>query len=144
MPKPTRLSRPLLLSAALLLAGLTQAQAQPCMSNFNTAGVPMVTAITYRTWDLIPARQPAAVLNDLAKAVAADGFDNVRVDKSLGAISAIQEVTGSGRPQTLRVTARPNGKGTRVDIVFTVQPGQIAEESGTRSSMCQIIASARR
>ena len=132
------------LAAASLFVGLSQAQAQPCASNFKSAGVPMISALTYRTWDLIPNRPPAAVLPALAKAVAADGFDGIQVDKSLGQISALQEVTGSGRPQTLRVTARPSGKGTRVDIVFTVQPGQIAEESGTRSATCTIISSARR
>ncbi|GAU83655.1 hypothetical protein [Bosea sp. BIWAKO-01] len=134
------------LAAASLFIGLSQAQAQaqPCASNFKSAGVPMLTALTYRTWDLIPNRAPAAVLPALAKGVAADGFDSIQVDKSLGTISALQEVTGSGRPQTLRVTARASGKGTRVDIVFTVQPGQIAEENGTRAAMCKIISSARR
>lgn len=130
----------------LALAGLTStgAQAQPCADNFKAAGVPMISSITYRTWDLIPNRKPAVVLTALARAVEADGFDDVRIDKASGAISAMQEVTGSGRPQLLRVTAKPSGPAIRVDIVFTVQPGQIAEEAGTRAAMCKIIAAARR
>lgn len=134
----------LTLAAIALPAGLSQAQAQPCATNFKSAGVPMISTITYRTWDLIPNRKPAAVLGPLARAVAADGFDNVQTDKAGGVITAMQEVTGSGRPQFLRVTAKASGPATRVDIVFTVQAGQIAEESGTRSAMCKIIASARR
>lgn len=134
----------LALAAATLFIGLSQAQAQPCATNFKSAGVPMISALTYRTWDLIPNRAPAVTLPALARAVAADGFGAIQVDKSLGAISALQETTGSGRPQTLRVTARPSGKGTRVDIVFTVQPGQIADEGATRIAMCGIIDGARR
>lgn len=137
-------AKSLALAGATLFLGLSQAQAQPCADNFKSAGVPMVSSITYRTWDLISNRKPAVVLSALARAVEADGFDDVRIDKASGAISAIQEVTGSGRPQLLRVTAKPSGPAIRVDIVFTVQPGQIAEEAGTRAAMCKIIAAARR
>lgn len=122
----------------------SEAQAQPCADNFKAAGVPMVSTITYRTWDLIPNRKPAIVLPALARAVAADGFDNVQVDKASGAVTAMQESTGSGRPQFLRVTAKTSGPATRVDLVFTVQPGQIADEGATRTGMCRIIAAARR
>lgn len=130
----------------LALASLVgaDAQAEPCADNFKAAGVPMVSTITYRTWDLIPNRKPAIALTALARAVEADGFDDVTVNKASGTISALQETTGSGRPQTLRVTAKASGPATRVDIVFTVQPGQIADEGATRSAMCQIIAAARR
>jgi hypothetical protein len=68
----------LTLAAVTLAAGLSQAQAQPCATNFKSSGVPMISTITYRTWDLIPNRKPAAVLGPLARAVAADGFDNVQ------------------------------------------------------------------
>jgi hypothetical protein len=143
MTMPVRLARPLLFSAAALLGGLTSAQAQPCLSNFNSAGVPMVSQITYKTWDLFK-KPPAAVLPAIARAIQADGdFIDIRTDKANGTISAMQEVTGSGRPQILKVTARKQPTGTRVDIAFTVQPGQMSPEGAVRTALCDFLASAR-
>jgi len=119
------------------------ALAQPCASNFKVDGVPMVTGLSYRTWDLVPDRQPAAVLKDLAAAVSAEGFADMRIDKPTSAVVAIQESTGSGRPQTLRITARKNGKGTRIDAVFVVQAGQVAPEDYVRKAFCRVIDGAR-
>jgi len=116
--------------------------AQPCASNFKVDGVPMVTGLSYRTWDLV-SRPPAAVLKDLAAAVSAEGFADMHIDKSTSAVVAIQESTGSGRPQTLRITARKNGKGTRVDAAFVVQAGQVAPEDYVRKAFCRVIDGAR-
>lgn len=131
------------LAVPFLIAGVTQGQAQPCMTNFNSAGVPMVSQITYKTWDLFK-KPPAAVLPAIAKAIQADGdFMDIRTDKASGTISAMQEVTGSGRPQILKVTARKQATGTRVDIAFTVQPGQMSPEGAVRTALCDFLDSAR-
>lgn len=132
------------LVAGALLLGLSQAQAQSaCPGNFKADGVPMVTGITYRTWDLIGNRAPAAVLKSLAAAVAAEGFAGIRVDNATSSVLAIQETSGSGRPQTLRVTARKSGPATRVDAVFAVQMGQVAPEGYVRDALCRVIAGGR-
>lgn len=132
------------LAGVATFLGAASASAQPCASNFKVDGVPMVTGLSYRTWDLIPNRQPAAVLADLGAAVSAEGFADMRIDKPTSAVVAIQETTGSGRPQTLRVTARKNGTGTRVDAVFVVQAGQVAPEDYVRKAFCRVIGGARR
>lgn len=143
MPAITAKSSLALLAGLFL--GLSQAQAQQaCPRNFKADGVPMVTGITYRTWDLIGNRQAAPVLKDLAAAVAAEGFVGIRVDSATSSVAAIQETSGSGRPQTLRVTARKLGGGTRVDAEFVVQAGQIAPEAYVRDALCRIIGGARR
>jgi hypothetical protein len=131
-------------AGCLALFAATPALAQPCASNFKVDGVPMVTGLSYRTWDLIANRQPAAVLQDLGAAVSAEGFADMRIDRATNAVVAIQETTGSGRPQTLRITARKNGKGTRIDAVFVVQAGQIAPEDYVRKAFCRVIGGARR
>ena len=131
------------LSGSLLVAGMTEGHAQPCVSNFSSAGVPMVSQITYRTWDLSK-KPPAAVLPAIVRAIRADGdFIDIRTDKASGTISAMQEVTGSGRPQLLKVTTRKQATGTRIDIAFTVQPGQIAPEDAVRTALCDFISGAR-
>lgn len=131
------------LTCATLLAGLTSASAQACRGNFKADGVPMVTGITYRSWDLVRGASPAAVLKNLAAAVAAEGFAGVRVDQATSSVLAIQETTGSGRPQHLRVTARKSGPAVRVDAAFTVQAGQVAPEGYLRDALCRVIAGGR-
>lgn len=130
------------LACAALLVGLAEARAQACQTNFKADGVPMVTGITYRSWDLVRAA-PAAVLKNLAAAVAAEGFDGIKVDKATSSVLAIQETTGSGRPQHLRVTARKSGPATRVDAAFVVQAGQVAPEAYVRDALCRVIAGGR-
>lgn len=49
---------------------------------------------------------------------------------------------GSGQGQIVRVTARGQGKGTRVDVAFSIQPGQAVSKSMVRYSICRIIAAA--
>ena len=41
------------------------------------------------------------------------------------------------------LTARKNGKGTRVDAVFVVQAGQVAPEDYVRKAFCRVIGGAR-
>jgi hypothetical protein len=131
------------LTAALFALGLAQAQAQSCEGNFAVVGTPMLTALTYKTWDMVPKRAPARVLKDLGAAVSAEGFADMRIDNATSSVLAIQETTGSGRPQSLRITARKSGGGTRVDAVFVIQQGQLASESYIRDALCRVIAGAQ-
>ena len=75
--------------------------------------------------------------------MAAEGFDNIREDRANGALTSLQETSGSGRPQTLRVSARKVGNGTRVDAVFMIQVGQVASADVIRAAMCRVVTSAR-
>lgn len=124
------------------MIAVSVAQAASCKQNFKSEGVPLITAINYRSWQIFPKLDPKKALNNAHRAVLAEGFSNITVDKAMGSINAIQETTGSGRPQTLRVVVRKSGKGSRVDTVFMVQPGQVAPEGTTRSALCRIIESA--
>jgi len=128
-------------AASLLLA--SQAMAQACPGNFKVDGVPMVTGITYRTWDLVKGKSPAVVLKNLAAAVSAEGFARIRIDNATSSVVAIQETSGSGRPQHLRVTARKSGPATRVDAAFVVQQGQMSPEGYVRDALCRVIAGGR-
>ncbi len=134
---------PFVIAATASFAGLNGAQAQPCATNFSSSGVPMVSQITYKTWDLSK-KSPAAVLPVIVRAIEADGdFGDIRTDKASGTITAMQEVTGSGRPQILKVTTRKQPTGTRIDIAFTVQPGQIAPEDAVRKGLCDFLKGTR-
>lgn len=139
---PTRLLLPCVIAVSASFAGLSSAQAQPCASNFTTAGVPVLSEITYRTWDLVK-RPPAAVLGAIARAAEAEEFSAIRIDKATGTVSALQDAARSGRPQSLRVTARKSGGATRIDAVYTVQAGQIGHEGEVRRGLCNIISAAR-
>lgn len=132
----------LALVTAFLISGVASVYAGPCESNFSTSGVPMLTGISFRTWQAIPGVKPAVALDNLAKAAAAQGFHGVRVNKALGSVDAFQETSGSGRSQSLRLTARASGKGTRVDAVFEIQQGQLADGAVVREGLCEMVSSA--
>ncbi|QND46772.1 hypothetical protein HB780_10870 (plasmid) [Rhizobium lusitanum] len=117
-------------------------EAASCESNFKTTGVPMVTAVSYKTWQELPKAKAATVLKTLAQAVAAEGFSGIKIDRELSAIDAYQETTGSGRIQTLRVVARKKGAGVRVDAIFDIQAGQVTSNNAVRTGLCNIVNSA--
>lgn len=130
------------LVSALLLVGLSPAGAATCEGNFKAEGIPLVTALSYKTWQEFPKIKPEVALKRLTQGVAAEGFSGIRVDKSLGSIDAYQETTGSGRIQTLRVVARKRGSGTRIDAVFDIQAGQVTTQSVIKKGLCNIVRSA--
>ncbi|MCA0401368.1 MAG: hypothetical protein LCH38_11195 [Proteobacteria bacterium] len=133
------LSRHILLAAAFSAALGAGAQAQTCEDNFHQEGVPLLTGIIYRTHQIFPRVPPKVAVERMARAVQAEGFVGMRVDQRYGSITAFQETSGSGREQRLRVVTRPAGKGTRVDINFEIQQGQIAGEGSVRNGMCRLM-----
>ncbi|RWX81055.1 hypothetical protein EPK99_01615 [Neorhizobium lilium] len=133
----------LIIVAALLLGQSTFAQAASCESNFKVSGVPMVTALSYRSWQEYPKANATVILKNLAQSVAAEGFSGIKVNKELSSIDAFQETSGSGRIQTLRIVARQKGAGVRVDAVFDIQAGQLTSKEVVRTGICNIIGAAR-
>jgi hypothetical protein len=117
--------------------------AQNCAENFVVEGVPMLTAMNFRSSQVFANAEPARVVNRLNQALLAEGFSGIRIDRANGALTAAQETSGSGRPQTLRLVARKAGTGTRVDGVFMIQAGQVASADTVRAAMCRVIGAAR-
>lgn len=134
-----------ILSAMTLIMclGATPVLAQTCESNFRVEGTPMLTALNFRTSQTFAGVDRGRAINNLRSAMLAEGFIRVGVDQSAGALTAFQETSGSGRPQTLRVSARKAGKGTRVDAVFMIQAGQLADAATIRGYLCRVVLAAR-
>lgn len=128
---------------AIAILGLitvsSTAFAASCEKNFTVSGVPMVTAVSYKSFQELPKAKAPAVLQKLAQAVAAEGFSGIQINKELSSIDAHQETSGSGRIQTLRVVARQKGAAVRIDAVFNIQAGQIADKDVIRKGICDII-----
>jgi hypothetical protein len=133
------------LTLALLLAtaAATGARAQSCAENFQVEGTPLLTAMNYRSSQSFGGLDSRKALDNLRRAMLAEGFSNIEVDRSGGALTAVQETSGSGRPQTLRVSARKSGAGTRVDAVFMIQAGQVAGADTVRAAICRVVSGAR-
>jgi hypothetical protein len=113
-----------------------------CQQNFAVEGTPRVTAMNFRTWRDFPNLPQPTALKNLRAAMLAEGFSNIGLDAEAGALTTVQETSGSGRPQTLRVTARKAGSGTRVDAVFMIQAGQIADSNVIRAALCRVVDAA--
>ena len=131
--------------AAVLGVGPAWAQGMvqsACQQNFVVEGTARVTAMNFRTWRDFPNLPQPAALKNLRAAMLAEGFSNIGVDAEAGALTAVQETSGSGRPQTLRVSARKSGSGTRVDAVFMIQAGQTTDSNYVRNALCRVIDAA--
>ena len=98
--------------------------------------------MNFRTWREFPNLPQPTALKNLRAAMLAEGFSNIGVDAEAGALTAVQETSGSGRPQTLRVSARKSGSGTRVDAVFMIQAGQTTDSNYVRGALCRVIDAA--
>lgn len=134
-----------MLSAMTLIVcwSSTSVLAQTCESNFRVEGTPMLTALNFRTSQMFAGVDRGRAIDNLRSAMLAEGFIRVGIDRSAGALTAFQETSGSGRPQTLRISARKAGKGTRVDAVFMVQAGQLADAATVRGYLCRVVSAAR-
>ena len=123
--------------------GQIQIQTQSvCFQNFVVEGTPRVTAMNFRTFRDFPNLDQRKALAGLRSAMLAEGFSNISVDAEAGALTAVQETSGSGRPQTLRISARRVGSGTRVDSVFMIQAGQTTDANFVRTPMCRVVDAA--
>jgi len=127
------------IAALSFTAFANPALAASCEKNFSVSGLPMVTAVSYKSWQELPKAKAPIVLQKLAQAVAAEGFSGIKIDKSLSSIDAHQETSGSGRMQTLRVVARQKGAAVRIDAVFNIQAGQVTDKNIVRKGICNII-----
>ncbi|MHC2623503.1 hypothetical protein ACVIW2_005535 [Bradyrhizobium huanghuaihaiense] len=127
---------------ALMALSSMPARAESCADHYQSSGVPLVTGTTHKVWMIFPSVSPSATLDKVSRAVLAEGFVDVNVDKALGTLTTQQETTGSGRPQTLRVVVRKEGKGSRVDAVFIMPPGQVAP--GISNNLCRVVDAAGR
>jgi hypothetical protein len=127
----------------LAVIAATPVLAQSCEQNFAVEGTPMLTAMNFRTSQNFPKLDQARALRNLEQGLAAEGFLNVKADRRLGSLTAVQETSGSGRSQTLRIVARTAGGGIRVDAVFMIQAGQVADAGTVRAAMCRVVTSAR-
>jgi hypothetical protein len=132
---------------ALAFIGLTCSAAvsfaATCEQNFKVDGVPLLTSLSFKSYQNYNGVKSATALRKISQEIAAQGFRGIKINKSLGSVDAFQETTGSGRIQTLRVTAREQGKTTRVDAIFTIQVGQATDKNIVRRELCKIINSAR-
>lgn len=124
----------------LMVLSSMPALADSCADHYQMSGVPLVTGTTHKIWMIYPTVNPAVALDRISRAVMAEGFVGVNVDKSLGTLTTQQETTGSGRPQTLRVVVRKDVKGSRVDAVFILPPGQVAP--GVSANLCRVVEAA--
>jgi hypothetical protein len=129
-----------LLSCAIALGTATASQAATCKQNFSFIGLPLLSQIEYRTHATIAGVSRETALQRIANVLSADGYSAVRIRRS--SVTALQETSGSGRPQAISFTASASGGDLRIDALFVIQQGQIAGERVVRNELCRLIGTA--
>ncbi|MBL8587389.1 MAG: hypothetical protein JNK46_02570 [Methylobacteriaceae bacterium] len=129
------------LAVGAMICASGAARAQDC-GGLQVTGTPMVTPVTYKVSGSVPRVGAGPALDNVARAVAAEGFSNIRVDRKLSSVDAMQEMSGSGRPQFVRFVVRKRGAGVQVDATFRVQAGQASPEQAVHDYLCRVIRGA--
>jgi hypothetical protein len=129
-----------LLTVFALTAALTTVAAADCKKNFTTLGLPLLSQIEYRTQETYKGLDQTGAAKRIASQLKAEGYS--RVQRNGGVVSALQETSGSGRPQELRFIISERSGKTTIEAIFTIQEGQIASNRVVRNELCRLIANA--
>ncbi|GLS17507.1 hypothetical protein GCM10007874_05220 [Labrys miyagiensis] len=132
-----------ILAAMVSISAAGAANAGSCESNLTSSGVPMMTTLSYKSYETIPGLSAGKALSNIAAALEAENANGVRISKGAGTVDATQDTSGSGRMQTWRAVVRKSGNGVRVDLIFATQQGQLTSTSAVRPVLCRVIAAAR-
>jgi len=111
-----------------------------CKQNFTTLGLPLLSQIEYRTFETYGGLGQTTAAKRLAARLAAEGYAQVR--RSGGVVTALQETSGSGRPQELRFIITERSGKTKIEAIFTIRQGQVAGNRVVRDELCRLIATA--
>lgn len=121
--------------AICLLAGTGTAG---CKENFTTEGLPLLSQIQYKTHASFKGLDRTTAAKRIAQRLKDEGFQGVKRDG--GVVTAWQETTGSGRPQTLRFIVSESRGTTTIEGIFTIQQGQVTAKRMVRDNLCKVIA----
>ena len=94
-----------LITGLLTIMGTSVGLAASCEQSFRSEGVPLLTPTVYCATQSFEGVKSSDTLQRMAQAIAADGFSGITINKQLASIDAFQDGAGSGRMQTLRVSA---------------------------------------
>jgi hypothetical protein len=132
--------RALFIATAVALCLTSGMASAGCKENFSVLGLPLLSQIEYRTHATLPGVSAKTAAKRIAQTLRAEGYSAVKI--SGGTVTALQETSGSGRPQSLRFITKTTDKGLRIEAIFTIQQGQIAGERVVRNELCRLIATA--
>lgn len=130
----------LILTALALSAALSTSASAACKQNFAVLGLPLLSQIEYRTQETYKSLGQTTAAKRIAARLKAEGYSAVQ--RSGGVVTALQETSGSGRPQALRFIVTERSGKTTIEAIFTIQQGQIAGERVVRNELCRLIATA--
>lgn len=124
----------------LFLALAATSASAACKQNFTVLGLPLLSQIEYRTSESYKGLGQTTAAKRIATRLKAEGYSAVK--RSGGTVTALQETSGSGRPQALRFIITERSGKTTIEAIFTIQQGQIAGERVVRNELCRLIGHA--
>ncbi len=124
----------------LFLALAATSASAACKQNFAVLGIPLLSQIEYRTQETYKGLGQTTAAKRIAARLEAEGYARVR--RKGGVVTALQETSGSGRPQALRFIITERSGKTTIEAIFTIQQGQVAGERVVRNELCRLIATA--
>lgn len=127
----------LALATAFFVCLMSGSALAGCKENFTTEGLPLLSQIQYKTHATYAGLDKATAAKRIVARLKDEGFQDVKRDD--GVVTAWQETTGSGRPQSLRFIVHEAKGKTTIEGIFTIQQGQIARKRMVRDNLCKVI-----
>lgn len=127
----------LALATALAACLLAPSAFAGCKENFTVEGLPLLSQIQYKSNASYKGLDKSTAAKRIAARLKDEGFRGVKRDG--GVVTAWQETTGSGRPQTLRFIVSESRGVTTIEGIFTIQQGQVTAKRMVRDNLCKVI-----
>lgn len=127
----------LALTTVLAVCLVASTASAGCKENFTTEGLPLLSQIQYKSHASYKGLDKTTAAKRIAARLKDEGFKGVK--REGGVVTAWQETTGSGRPQTLRFIVSESRGVTTIEGIFTIQQGQVAGKRMIRDNLCKVI-----
>lgn len=127
----------LVIATALSVCLMTGSTLAGCRENFTTEGLPLLSQIQFKTHATYKGLDKTTAAKRIVARLKDEGFKGVK--REGGTVTAWQETSGSGRPQTLRFIVSERKGSTTIEGIFTIQQGQVAGKRVVRDNLCKVI-----
>lgn len=122
----------------LVVALAASSASANCKKSFTSLGLPLLSQIEYRAQETYKGLDQTSAAKRIAARLKAEGYSSVK--RNGGVVTALQETSGSGRPQALRFIVSERSGKTTIEAIFTIQQGQVASNRVVRDELCRLIA----
>jgi len=123
-------------------AATTQAMSAACSANLTTEGS-FMRGRRWKTQATAAGVTVQAAVVNIARALATDGhWKDIRADRDIGTVTAVQDIPGGSKQMPLSMILKPEGSAVSVEAILTTPPMIASSAEGVKKAICEIVEAA--